>query len=407
MNISFLREVSLALFLSIAFLASNAQTKLAIKDAEGLINENTKAGLALNLQEHSIEIVNMVDFNSLSSYTFASLSMNSQKHIELEIRNHKDKLLGKRSFENDLRMANDQEKVVLLSLAIRKILYDTSKAAEPVVIKEPIVPLEDQINEHNTRYFFAPTAYNLRKNEFYYNTLYFGIHDIQYGFSENFSFGMGSSIAFMPVYFTPKLSFKTGKNQTLGIGTLLGAGTYFQNWFMNLAYVNYTIGNSQDNLTLAAGYLNSGNISEYAELEAYNNKVVLSLSGMKQLGPHLYLVSENYWLNYSPIFKGNLDILDDRGNVIDNLSISANYQSHLLMGFLGTRWVMKKNDTRSWQFGIVYFNDRPFGESDLQKQISSFPYNEYDFSNEGDPFSNTFIILPAITYTYKWGYKMK
>jgi len=407
------RLISLLILVVVSHLALG-QTKLALKDPDGYLNNDVKQSLRENLATHSITLTSMVDFDKLSEYKFALLKSDKQQHMVLELLDHKDKLLGRKSFESDLRMANDEEKVVLLSIAIRQLLANEGKIAQrdSVVPDSVIVPLENQMNEHNTRYFFAPTAYSLRQNEFYYNTLYFGVHDIQYGFSDNFSLGMGSSIAFMPVYFTPKFSIPLAKNHTVGVGTLLGIGTYFQNWFMNLAYVNYSIGDSRDNLTFAFGYLNSGNSAKYPEIESFNDKVVVSLSGMKQLGPHLYFISENYWLRYSPIHRGSRSVpngIDEWGNqLFDYQSISAFYNSDLFMGFLGTRWVMKKKDTRSWQFGIVYINDRPFGKAALDKKLSTFPYNQYDFNEPSDElFENMFLVLPAVTYTYKFGYKMK
>ena len=376
-----------------------AQQKVLLVDKSGIVTGEVRSAISDYLKDHEILIQSTIDFSVPCDYKTATILPNSERDI-IELRDCDDRLLAVRDVETDLRVATDLERSVLLSLVIRQLLTNWGSGSEV------LVPLAKQSNEHYSRYFFAPSAHNLRKNEFYYNTLYFGVHDIQYGISDRFSIGLGTTIAMMPIYVTPKLSIPITDKQTLSFGTLFNAGTYVQNWYVNLAFVNYTFGGHESNFTLSGGWLNAGNVNEF-DLEGVNNKPVVSVGAMQKTGPHLYFVTEHYWSPIDQSTNASLDIWDPQQMTYFYHDVTLHYNSNLVLGFLGARWVNKSQHTKAWQFGVAYVLNLPTGKSDFEPKHQNYKDMGYDIDDLSEIFSANFFVLPAVTYTYKFGYAAK
>ncbi len=79
----------------------------------------------------------------------------------------------------------------------------------------------------NTRYFWSPNGYGLRKGEGYYQNNWILLNQATYGFSDHFSIGAGIVPTFLfgdsglPFWITPKISVPIQKDQlNLGAGLL-------------------------------------------------------------------------------------------------------------------------------------------------------------------------------------------
>jgi hypothetical protein len=83
--------------------------------------------------------------------------------------------------------------------------------------KYPVQPKQEEytpINNFPTRYFFAPSAYNLPKGKGIYNNTWGVVNGGYYGISNNWSIG-GGFVFFpliTPYYLSTKISWKTSKN---------------------------------------------------------------------------------------------------------------------------------------------------------------------------------------------------
>jgi hypothetical protein len=155
-------------------------------------------------------------------------------------------------------------------------------------------------NPNATRYFFAPSGFNLKKGEGYYQNSYLILNSVNYGLTNNFSIGGSielistfSSLAngsFNPIILiTPKFAYPVANNVNLGAGLLFlsipsiddeprtGAG---------IAYGIGTYGNIEHNATLGLGW---GFIDGY-----WANRPVITLNGMTRVRPNMSLVTENW-----------------------------------------------------------------------------------------------------------------
>lgn len=380
------------MLLLIAFAGTAFSQTLVLDDKTGLISEKTRAELITNLAANQIELVNEVDFSRKCDYLFVELRPEGSNDI-VRLLNCKDKVLGSKNFGRDLKSASESERSVLMAVAIRNLLKSTEDTKQAPVYEEQ--EFDRLSNEHYTRYYFSPSSFNLRKHEFYYSTLNFGIHDIQYGITDHFSIGMGTTVAFMPVYITPKVSFSISDKHHISFGDLLAYGTYVSNWYFNLLYGTYTYGTIDKNITIGGALLHS-NVFErsFGEAGPLSARPVISLAGMANVGPRLHFVSEHYYTNFSQVVTGDMWTPNFETIVYKELTYSTN----TLFGFAGFRWTTKRANTLAWQIGLGYIF---LLEEDISDQYN-LPENE-PFTFYKESFDPMFYVFPTMSFTYKFG----
>lgn len=148
-------------------------------------------------------------------------------------------------------------------------------------------------NPQATRYLFAPNALPLGRGKGYYQNTWIFFNNVNYGFHNRFSLGVGTvplflfGVAQTPVWLLPKLSLPLGTdrlNVSAGamIGGILGSGF----GGVGVLYGNVTYGDQNRNITggLGFGFIDDG-LSE---------RPTLNIAGMQRLSRRYYLITENY-----------------------------------------------------------------------------------------------------------------
>jgi hypothetical protein len=144
-------------------------------------------------------------------------------------------------------------------------------------------------NPHDTRYFFGPTGIPIKKGKGYYQNIMVTTNFVNYGITENISIGGGfefsSTVLGSPIWFlTPKIGFDISENVHVGGGFIM-AGIAAEG-SATLAYGVFTLGHSESNVSLGAGYgIISGELSEYP---------TIMISGTHRVSKGIALLSENY-----------------------------------------------------------------------------------------------------------------
>ena len=345
-----------------------------------LLSTEVETNLSSNLKAYGLEYTSSIDLNRKCDFLFAAIRLKDNQ-IYLEIKDCYEFSRGTVLVGKLNQKDNAQAYAGALSYLTNDILqnpekYKSSVAKTDTVIKE---------NEHASRYFFAPSAYNLKKGELYGATNYFLAYDFQYGITDNFSLGMGSTVAFIPFYITPKLSFKVGENSRISVGDILVLGTWGTQFTANLAYGVYTYGNSNSNVSLGLAYLSSSG----AEIDSKLSQPVINISAMAKLSDYMYIVSENYF-----------SMGTSTGESYEWWTTNTfNYEksSNIAMGALGFRFINKKRDVQSIQFGLAYFIN-----SYTIKYLNGKPSND---SNVEKSDTRQFFI-PTLSFFYKFGRKV-
>ena len=144
-------------------------------------------------------------------------------------------------------------------------------------------------NPHDTRYFFGPSGIPIKKGKGYYQNVLVTTNFANYGITKNISIGGGfefiSTILGYPIWFlTPKVGFDISKNIHAG-GGLIMAG-FAGEGAATLGYGVLTLGSSESNLSIGAGYgFIGGDLSDYPSM---------MISGTHRISKNLALITENY-----------------------------------------------------------------------------------------------------------------
>lgn len=180
-------------------------------------------------------------------------------------------------------------------------------------------------NPNATRYFFAPSAFNLKKGEGYYQNSYLILNSVNYGITDHFSvgaslellstFGSLASGSFEPIFLiTPKVGWEVHKDWNVGAGILFVGlpgfdddegyydeyGNYVENEdakrsSAGIAYGIATYGDIERNVTLGLGW--GFYQDEMAE------RPIVTLNGMMRVRENISLVTENWFLPFGEDFE--------------------------------------------------------------------------------------------------------
>lgn len=160
-------------------------------------------------------------------------------------------------------------------------------------------------NPNSTRYLFAPSAFNLKKGEAYYQNTLLLLNSFNYGVTDWFSIGGGFEFVttFTSIagngpgalfYITPKVSFPVAKNLRAGVGALhLSLPSFIGSSNQaGVAYGLVTYGNEDNNLTIGtgAGYSSQG----------WARRPTVTFSGMYRVRPKVALITENWFIDGEP-----------------------------------------------------------------------------------------------------------
>jgi len=152
------------------------------------------------------------------------------------------------------------------------------------------------LNPQSSRYFLAPSGYGLAKGEAYYQNIWVLFNQFSYGFSNNFSVGLGLVPLFLfdgtatPVWLIPKISIPLKKQSFhLGAGAFLGTIIGEESDFFGLLFGTATLGNPHNNFSFGMAYGFVGD--ELVDIPVFN------LNFMTRLSPRSYFISENHFVS--------------------------------------------------------------------------------------------------------------
>lgn len=354
MRTNFIMMITFALLLLAGQV--NAQNKLVINDRARFLDTETEELLGKRLYADSITLTSLIDNKKRCDYWFAALVIDKDELL-LSVTDCNDKLAGTRNLGSLVVKATGQEKATLLYFALSDIIKNPYREADTKKVKVQPVLIEAEIDSmpdpqhHSSRYFFAPSSRNLKKDEIYYNTLYFIVHDVQFGLTDQFSIGMGTTIFGFPFYLTPKISIPVDDRNSFALGDLLMIGTWGSRFTGNLLYGTYTRGDFNNNITVGGGYLFLGG----GDVDDKINAAVINFSGLVRMSPHMFFITENYMSPFSLRNTATYNSYNPSNGQFNVYSESFRRNVFFMYGSTGFRFINKRKDLRSWQFGLSYF----------------------------------------------------
>ncbi len=193
-------------------------------------------------------------------------------------------------------------------------------------------------NPQDSRYFWTPSGYGLKKGEGYYQNVWVLFNQVAYGITDNVSIGAGMVPLFLfagtstPIWITPKVSIPVVPDKfNIGAGALLGVVVGEEDATFGIPYGILTFGGRDLNLSLGLGYGFAGG--------DWSSSPALTLSGMFRISPRSYLLTENLFI---PGSGDSFAILSFGGRTVWT-SISLDYGLVLPVGedvgFVGIPWL--------------------------------------------------------------------
>lgn len=171
------RYSALIFALILSPLLSPAQDKLVVDDRTSMISAELEKVLSEKLAAEGITYTTTVDFRSPCNYHYAGLEKKGND-LMLRIRDCDDNILGIKNMGASMIGASGEEQGLLLAFAIRDIISNpgaytltTATPSLPGPKDEPTTLMNAEAqqadttisNEHDSRYFFAPSAFNLNE----------------------------------------------------------------------------------------------------------------------------------------------------------------------------------------------------------------------------------------------------
>ena len=152
-------------------------------------------------------------------------------------------------------------------------------------------------NLHDSRYFFSPSAFGLEQGEGYYSHSYWLLWQAQWGITDQFSIGGGTSVFGMPTSVNAKYSLNIDKslNSAIGwfyVGDLFGWSGGDVGALVNMPYGVLTKGSRENNFSIGMGYNIAPNLDA-------SERAVFNIGGTFRAGRRFAFVFEGWVFNPS------------------------------------------------------------------------------------------------------------
>ncbi len=200
----------------------------------------------------------------------------------------------------------------LISQDAREVLIQTEKLGRVYIPRHLISEMRELLpNEYKngefvsddsfaTRYFLTTNGLPLKKGDSYVQWNLYG-PDFQFSVSDDFGVGIMTSWIGMPIIGTAKYSFHLGKDFHLGLGTLVGTGSWIKpDLFFALPFGSATLGNRKSNITLSGGY-GYGSANGDGSGEA-----LVSIAGLAKVNNKISIVLDSFIV---PSSRANLAVI--------------------------------------------------------------------------------------------------
>ncbi len=253
--------------------------------------------------------------NNVTIFLIVFITTNIKAQVNDSISNKKDSIINERinlAVEINLKDGN-----ILRGNIIKQnasfVIFKSDLTGEISIPQEKILEIK-YFDSHKTgnqrvninlasRYFFSPSAINMKKGDGYYQNTWFSLSTFNYAFTDYFTLGGGFELFTLLfgtplIMITPKFSIPISDNFHVGAGYMfIGmVGTNGAHSFANIAYGNFTLGNEDLNFSMNAG----------TNIE-YPGKPVLTLNAFAKVSPKFGFMTENWLLpsadNYYSVYS--------------------------------------------------------------------------------------------------------
>ena len=216
----------------------------------------------------------------------------SQEARRVQIQTSED-----RTFIGTLQSESPQE-IILLTESLGEVAIPKLNILSITDIAEGEVVSNEGKNAQPSRYFFAPSGFQLPKGEGYYQNTLVLYNQFSYGISDHVTIGVPIVIPFLGGI-SVKVGTQLGSANEEGHSLHSSAGVLYlvpitgnTSIGGGIAFANLSYGDENNNITFGLGQAFSSNGSDVQDL---SESPLINLGGMLKVGRRKWLMSENYF----------------------------------------------------------------------------------------------------------------
>ena len=202
-----------------------------------------------------------------------------------------------------------------------------------------------------TRYFITTNGLPIKKGDSYILWNLYG-PDFQFGVSNNFGIGIMTTWVGVPIIAQAKYSFKLSENAHLGLGTLVGTGSWAAADFgLILPYTSFTLGDRRTNATFSAGY---GSVWSDGQSSA---RALISIAGMTKVSNKVSIVFDSFIVppsGYKDVTTTDMIYNPITQSYEEKTTTTREKRTGLSIFIPGIRWQLSEN--KAFQFGFTGFS---------------------------------------------------
>jgi hypothetical protein len=252
----------------------------------------------------------------------------------------------------------------IISQDAKEVLIETKEVGQVLIPKYEISLIEEipanELSEDGiyrpsetfaTRYFITTNGLPIKKGDSYIQWNLYG-PDFQFGVSNNFGIGIMTTWVGVPIIAQAKYSFKLSENAHLGLGTLLGTGSWVAADFgIALPFTSFTLGDRRTNVTFSAGYGSVWNNGQSS------GRALISFAGMTKVSNKVSIVFDSFIV--PPSGYKDVTTTDMIYNPITQLyeektTTTREKRTGLSIFIPGIRWQLSED--KAFQFGFTGFS---------------------------------------------------
>jgi len=202
-------------------------------------------------------------------------------------------------------------------------------------------------NLHDSRYFFSPSAFALEQGEGYSMNAYWMYWAFQYGITDNFSLGAGTSFLGLTSSLSAKYTVPSNTEDfNFAVGWFWVGNPFIDEGksIMSIPFAVATWGDKEENISSGFGY----------NFEADKHPLVLNIGGTKRMSRSTALVFEVWGFNFTDQEQHVVE-QDNGYYVSSHVVYGENFTNTLIYGGPGIRLLRKK--TKKRLFGLFKQNN--------------------------------------------------
>ena len=244
-------------------------------------------------------------------------------------------------------VSQDEKEIILETkemgrVVIPKYMVKSIKLLRPEEISEQGEYLATEV--FSTRYFITTNGLPIEKGESYIQWNLYG-PDFQFGIGKNVGVGIMTSWVGMPVIGTLKYSLKLGDKTSLGLGTLLGTGSWaLPDYGIALPFAALTLGDRRTNVNFSAGY---GAVVSEGKTDG---RFLFSGAAMAKIGKKISIVFDSFIMSAGGTKTVTDENIDPNTGMITSIRREERRSGFALM-IPGIRWQLEAN--KAFQFGFA------------------------------------------------------